>query len=59
MSYYLTIVDQQAMQQDVTANAEALKNGLTESGHAEIQGKFFDFNKSEIKPESQPTLQRW
>ena len=57
LSYYLTIVERQAMHQDVVANAEALKNGLAESGHAEIQGIFFDFNKSEIKPESQPALQ--
>jgi len=57
LSYYLTIVERQAMQQDVTANAEALKNGLAETGHAEVQGIFFDFNKSEIKPESQPALQ--
>ena len=57
MNYYLTIVERQAMQQDVTANADALKNGLAETGHVEIQGIFFDFNKSEIKPESQPALQ--
>jgi outer membrane protein OmpA-like peptidoglycan-associated protein len=57
LAYYLTIVERQAMQQDVTANAEALKNGLAETGHVEIQGIFFDFNKSEIKPESQPALQ--
>jgi outer membrane protein OmpA-like peptidoglycan-associated protein len=57
LSYYLTIVERQAMQQDVIANAEALKNGLAETGHVEIQGIFFDFNKSEIKPESQAALQ--
>jgi outer membrane protein OmpA-like peptidoglycan-associated protein len=57
LGYYLIIVERQAMQQDVVANAEALKNGLAESGHAEIQGIFFDFNKSEVKPESQPALQ--
>ena len=56
-AYYLTIVERQAMQQDVVANAEALKSGLAETGHVEIQGIFFDFNKSEIKPESQPALQ--
>ena len=49
-SYYLTIVERQAMQQDVVANAEALKNGLAQSGRA-------GFNKSDIKPESQPALQ--
>ena len=57
VNYYLTVVERQAMQQDVVANAGALKSGLAESGHAEIQGIFFDSNKSEIKPESQPALQ--
>ena len=57
LTYYLTLVERQAMQQDVVANADALKSGLAETGHAEIQGIFFDFNKSEIKPESQPALQ--
>ena len=56
LTYYLTIVERQAMQQDVVANAEALKNGLAETGHAEIQGIFFDFNKFEVKPESEPAL---
>jgi OOP family OmpA-OmpF porin len=56
-SYFLTVVEKQAMQQDVTANAEALKSGLAESGHAEVPGIFFDFNKSEVKAESQPALQ--
>ncbi len=58
LSYSLTIVEREAMHQDVVANAEALKSGLAESGHVEIQGIFFDFNKSEIKPESQPALQQ-
>ena len=57
MNYYLTIVERQAMQQDVTANAEAMKSGLAETGHVEVQGIFFDFNKADIKPESQPALQ--
>jgi outer membrane protein OmpA-like peptidoglycan-associated protein len=56
-AYYLTIVERQVMQPDVVANAEALQSGLAESGPVEIQGIFSDFNKSEIKPESQPALQ--
>lgn len=54
--YYLTIVERGAMKQDIVANAEAMKSGLTETGHAEIAGIFFDFNKAEIKPESQAAL---
>jgi outer membrane protein OmpA-like peptidoglycan-associated protein len=55
--YYINIVEREAMKQDVTANADALKGGLAESGHVEVPGIFFDFNKADIKPESQPALQ--
>ncbi len=53
----LTTVERQAMQQDVVANADALKSGLTDNGHAEVPGILFDFNKAEIKPESKPALE--
>lgn len=56
-TYYLLIVEVQAMQQDVVANADALKSGLAGAGHAEIPGIFFDTAKSDVKPESQPALQ--
>ena len=55
--YTLLIVEQQAMQQDVVANADALKSGLADSGHAEVPGIFFDTAKSELKPESQAAIQ--
>lgn len=55
--YYLTIVEHQGMKQEVAANADALRGTLAESGHAEVPGIFFEFNKSEIKPESRPALQ--
>jgi outer membrane protein OmpA-like peptidoglycan-associated protein len=55
-NYNLDIVEKQLMKQDVIANAESLKSGLTETGHAEVPGIFFDFGKSEIKPESEPAL---
>jgi OOP family OmpA-OmpF porin len=55
-TYYLTIVERQAMQQDVTANADALRDGLAQNGHVEVSGIFFDFNKAELKPESKPAL---
>jgi outer membrane protein OmpA-like peptidoglycan-associated protein len=44
------------MQQDVAANADALKNGLAQNGHVEVPGIYFDFNKSDLKPESKPAL---
>lgn len=55
-TYYLTIVERQGMQQDVAANADALKNGLAQNGHVEVPGIYFDFNKSDLKPESKPAL---
>lgn len=54
--YLLTIVEREAMKQEVVANAEAMKGGLAEVGHVEVPGIFFDFNKSDVKPESKPAL---
>jgi OmpA-OmpF porin, OOP family len=56
-TYYLTIVEREAMKQDVMASAEALSNGLKQNGHVEVPGIFFDFNKSDLTPESGPALQ--
>lgn len=55
-TYYLIIVERQAMQQAVVANAQAFKDGLAQNGHVEVPGIFFDFNKSDIKPESEAAL---
>jgi len=54
--YYLLIVEVQKMQQDVVANADALKSGLADAGHVEVPGIFFDTAKSDIKPESGPAI---
>ncbi len=54
--YYLTIVEEQAMAQEVTANAEFFKTGLSSSGHVEVPGIFFDTGKSVLKPESDAAL---
>lgn len=50
--YYLTIVEKQAMTQEVTASAELFQSGLRTSGHVEVPGIFFDTGKSVLKPES-------
>jgi outer membrane protein OmpA-like peptidoglycan-associated protein len=50
--YLLTIVEKQAMVQEVTANAEVIRSGLQAAGHVEVPGIFFDTGKSELKPES-------
>lgn len=54
--YELNVIERQLMQQDVVANAAAFQTGLKENGHVEVPGIFFDFGKSEIKPESDAAL---
>ena len=54
--YELNIIERQRMKQDVVANAAALQAGLKENGHVEVPGIFFDFGKSDIKPDSEPAL---
>ena len=56
-TYYVRIVERQAMQQQVTANADVMQAGLAQNGHAEVPGILFDFNKADIKPESDAALQ--
>lgn len=55
-NYELNIIERQLMQQDVVANAAAFQAGLKENGHVEVPGIFFDFGKSDIKPESDAAL---
>ena len=53
----LFIIEPQPMETGmVTVNAAALAGGLTRAGHVEVPGIFFDFNKSDVKPESKPAL---
>jgi len=54
---YLTIVEKQAMTQQVIANATFMAEGISSTGHVAIYGIYFDFNKSDVKPESDPALQ--
>jgi OOP family OmpA-OmpF porin len=50
--YGLTIVEREAMKQDVVADAAAFSNDLRATGHAAVYGIYFDSGKSEIRPES-------
>jgi len=54
--YQLKIIERQAMEQKVVADAAAFKAGLAESGHVEVPGIFFDTAKADIKPESETAL---
>jgi len=53
---YLTIVEKQAMSQQVVADAKFMAEGINTTGHVAIYGIYFDFNKADVKPESEPAL---
>jgi OmpA-OmpF porin, OOP family len=53
---YLDIVERQAMEQTIQANAEVWKGDLASAGHVAIYGINFDTDKAVIKPESEPVL---
>lgn len=53
---YLTIVEKQTMVQQVVADAKFMAEGINTTGHVAIYGIYFDFNKADVKPESEPAL---
>jgi outer membrane protein OmpA-like peptidoglycan-associated protein len=55
--YFLTIVQKEAMAQDIVADAKFLSDGLGATGHVAVYGILFDTDKAAIKPESEPALQ--
>lgn len=55
--YSIHIIEKQAMNQDVIADASSLGNSIKESGKVAVYGIYFDTGKAVLKPESQPTLQ--
>jgi OmpA-OmpF porin, OOP family len=52
----LRIIEKEAMNQDIVANADAFSNDIKATGHASVYGIYFDTGKSEIKPESDAAL---
>jgi OmpA-OmpF porin, OOP family len=50
--YGFTIIQKEAMTQDVVASAQVFSNDIRTTGHAAIYGILFDTGKSTIKPES-------
>ena len=55
-TYSLTIVESQAMRQDVVADAAAMAKDITATGKVIIYGIYFDTGSAVIKPESEPSL---
>lgn len=54
--YNLCMVERQLMKQDVTANAAAMAGSIKETGRVAVYGIYFDTDKAEIKPASEPAL---
>lgn len=55
--YRLNIVQKEAMQQEIVANADAMGKDINATGHVSIYGIYFDTGKAEIKPESDAAIQ--
>lgn len=53
---HLTIVEKQAMTQEIVADAKFMADGIHANGHVALYGIYFDFNKADVKPESEPAL---
>ena len=54
--YILTIVQKDAMDQVITANADAFANGLKTTGHIAVDGILFDTGKATLRPESRQAI---
>ncbi len=54
--YYLNIVETTTMAQEVVADAQTLAQDIQTTGHASVYGIYFDFDKADVKPASDPAL---
>lgn len=54
--YYLTIVEKEAMVQEVVADAKSMMNDIQAKGSVSVYGIYFDFDKADIKPESEAAI---
>jgi outer membrane protein OmpA-like peptidoglycan-associated protein len=54
--YYQTIITEQAMNQEVTADASSLKGELEKTGHVAVYGILFDTGKATLQPASDAPL---
>ncbi|MCG2723110.1 MAG: OmpA family protein [Thermodesulfovibrionales bacterium] len=54
--YQLWIIEEAAMKQDIVADAKSMAQDLSATGRVALYGIYFDFDKSEVKSESDLTL---
>ena len=55
--YSVSIIEKEAMEQDVAADASSMAGSIKETGKVALYGIYFDTGKSVLKPESLSTLQ--
>jgi outer membrane protein OmpA-like peptidoglycan-associated protein len=55
-SYQVWIVEEAEMKQDIVVDANSMMSDINAQGRVALYGIYFDFDKSEVKPESDPTL---
>ncbi|MBU4316849.1 MAG: OmpA family protein [Proteobacteria bacterium] len=54
--YNVHVLEKQLMKQDVVANADALSGSIKETGRVVVHGIYFDTDKANLKPSSDPAL---
>ena len=54
--YDLNICEKKAMAQEVFADAKSMAQDISTTGKVAVYGIYFDFNKADVKPESEPVL---
>ena len=55
-SYQLWIVEEAEMEQIIVVDAKTMLSDINAQGRVALYGIYFDFDKSDVKPESDPTL---
>jgi len=54
--YEVWIVEEAEMEQDIIVDAKSMMSDINAQGRVALYGIYFDFDKSDVKPESDPTL---
>jgi outer membrane protein OmpA-like peptidoglycan-associated protein len=55
-SYQVWIIEEAEMEQDIIVDAKSMMSDINSQGRVALYGIYFDFDKSDVKPESDPTL---
>ncbi|MBE0571227.1 MAG: OmpA family protein [Ignavibacteriaceae bacterium] len=55
-SYFVWIIEETEMEQDIVVDANSMMSDINTQGRVALYGIYFDFDKSDVKPESDPTL---